>query len=420
MVAAYAVSQDDAWPFLTEGTKIGMAGVTIGALVAIWIFLRVIWKPPPKGAASKYKLPQFAQPLNASGAPDAAANPLNPGYGSINSGGAGAGKPPALDDGSGGRMLESGTVAGDYAEDWRKTFDATFLGIMTAMLVVCSVLTTLYIPGLWRDSGFWLCQLPKLGLMMAISLGGGALCRCYCSIDDNGYVITKAGSKFKVNYTRKLQHFGAYLVPMIVKGGATDPNPAWASLYLAWGQFFTLLAFLLLIKPLRERSTFLMIQFNSMDRPEDRPNTMKWLIGGNIIPGTFLIVLFTHLYQPTNQAGLAMIFIFITGLGDGFAEPVGITWGRHKYKTRACCSKDKFTRSWEGSACVFMSGIVFPCTFYDSFANETQMWMAIAILPATMAYAEATAPHTMDTPVLMGLGGLILWAITHYHPGVSY
>ena len=48
------------------------------------------------------------------------------------------------------------------------------------------------------------------------------------------------------------------------------------------------------------------------------------------------------------------------------------------------------------------------------------MWLAIAALPATMAYAEATAPHTMDTPVLMGLGGAILLGICQYHPGYSY
>jgi dolichol kinase len=417
-----AVSAEE-WPFLSGGTKIAMVAVNVGALVAIWVLLRVVWKPPPKAASSKYKLPQFAQPLNAAGEGSELSNPMSAadGYGSINgSGGAGgggtAGKPPA----STGRQLESGQVAGDYSEDWRRTFDATFLGIMTALLATCSVLTTLYIPGLWHDTRFWLCQLPKLGMMMAISLIGGALCRCYCSIDDEGYIITKPGSKFKVNYTRKLQHFGAYLVPMIVKGGPTNPDPAWASLYLAWGQFFTLLAFLVLIKPLRERSTFLMVQFNSMDRPEDRPNTMKWLIGGNIIPGTLLITLFTHLYNPTGQQGLAMIFVFITGLGDGLAEPVGVTVGRHKYKTSACCSKDKFTRSWEGSACVFMSGMIFPCTFYTSFANEVQMWMAIAILPPVMAYAEATAPHTMDTPVLMGLGGVILLGICQYHPGYAY
>ena len=80
----------------------------------------------------------------------------------------------------------------------------------------------------------------------------------------------------------------------------------------------------------------------------------------------------------------------VNGLGDGLAEPVGIKWGKHKYQTRAIwyhgkvCSGE-FVRSLEGSACVFMSGMVFPCTFYTSFANEVQMWMAIAILPPQLA-----------------------------------
>jgi len=40
---------------------------------------------------------------------------------------------------------------------------------------------------------------------------------------------------------------------------------------------------------------------------------------------------FARLYAGTGQEGLALIFVFITGIGDGLAEPVGITWGRHKY-----------------------------------------------------------------------------------------
>ena len=89
---------------------------------------------------------------------------------------------------------------------------------------------------------------PRFGFSSAEGPGGdGGGEGGRCSIDDEGYIITKPGSKFKVNYTRKLQHFGAYLVPMVVKGGPTNPDPAWASLYLAWGQFFTLLAFLVLL-----------------------------------------------------------------------------------------------------------------------------------------------------------------------------
>jgi hypothetical protein len=45
---------------------------------------------------------------------------------------------------------------------------------------------------------------------------------------------------------------------------------------------------------------------------------------------------------------------YITGVGDGLAEPVGIWLGKHKYKTRSCFSPRRYTRSWEGSArCAF-------------------------------------------------------------------
>ena len=68
----------------------------------------------------------------------------------------------------------------------------------------------------------------------------------------------------------------------------SSPGP----LTLTWANWFTLLGFLILIKPLRERSTFFMLQFNSLDRPEDRPNTLSWIVGGNILPGCAMIIFF--------------------------------------------------------------------------------------------------------------------------------
>ncbi|ETV99265.1 hypothetical protein H310_08006 [Aphanomyces invadans] len=303
-------------------------------------------------------------------------------------------------------LCEEGEVAGDYEDSWVNTFDMVFLIFMLLYLAVMVVLTYYFSPEYFTDPTFWLMQLPKLGCMMLVSLIGGIICRCFCTVDDKGYIITNKNSAFKVNYTRKLQHFAAYMVPLVIKSNYHGP------LALGWGDFFTMLGFFVLIKPFRENMSFFMLQFNSLDRPEDRPHTLKWIIAGNIAPGLFILLFFKWLFG--EQGALTFIIIYITGIGDGLAEPVGIAWGKHKYKTAGCFSTRKYTRSWEGSACVFLSGMIFPAIQYADFGSFTQVLVAMLVLPPTMAYAEATAPHTMDTPVLMIGCGIILYLITNF------
>ncbi|TMW66808.1 hypothetical protein Poli38472_014120 [Pythium oligandrum] len=351
------------------------------SLVLIYILLRVIWKAP-----GSQGLPQYGQPS----------------YGAIPGGESSL----SQIDRPKTSLVEEGEVAGDYEESWVRTFDFVFLIGMALYLAVLVVLTYIYQPWLLTSVRFWLLQLPKLGVMVLVSLLGGIVCRYFCDVDEKGYIITNKSSKFKVNYTRKLQHFAAYMVPLVIKSEFHGP------LELGWGDFFSMLGFLVLIKPIRENSKFFMLQFNSLDRPEDRPNTLKWIIAGNIAPGMFILLFFKWLFA--DQGALIFIIVFITGIGDGLAEPVGIAWGKHKYKTRGCFSKNKYTRSWEGSACVFLSGMIFPALQYADFANFTQVLLSMVVLAPTMAYAEATAPHTMDTPVLMIGCGAILYAITHY------
>jgi dolichol kinase len=286
------------------------------------------------------------------------------------------------------------------------------LGMVVAFIVLC-VWTQLTRPDLWQRSDYWLSQLPKLALMMTVSTFGGLLCRYLLTVGDGakdkGYIHTAKHPWFRVNYTRKLQHFMAYLIPLVFEpvAGCSD-----GPLFLFWGDFFTLLGFLVFIKPLRENCTFFMIQFNALDRPEDRPHTLKWIIGGNIVPGLFIIVFFRWLFAETGiNPDLALIFVFITGLGDGFAEPVGIWLGKHKYKTRSCADKTKYTRSWEGSACVWMSGLLFTTVYYASFPTQLQFWTCALIIAPVETLVEATSPHTMDTAFLMSCGGLIIYTV---------
>ena len=154
--------------------------------------------------------------------------------------------------------LSEGEVAGDYEADWKTTFDYVFFIAMFLFFILLCILTALFESHLFYSPSFWLLQIPKLATMIGVSLLGGLICRKFCQVDVHGYIITNKSSKFKVNYTRKLQHFAAYMVPLVIS--STEHGP----LALAWGDFFTMIGFLVLIKPVRESCDLFMMQFNSL------------------------------------------------------------------------------------------------------------------------------------------------------------
>lgn len=368
------------WPQLSNTNLIAMIIVNVGAFIGAIVLLRVIWKPPTSEKLAKDK--EMNEKIEK----------VQEEYGTF-----------------GPQEAIEGDVMGNYDADWRTTFDFKLVIFMIAYLIGMVVWTSLSHPELFSDYMFWLMQLPKLAVMMSVALIGGITCRYFCPVDESGYITTSKHNIFKVNYTRKFQHFAAYIVPLCVSYKSTVTGP----IIDAWGDWVTLVAFALLIKPIRERVPFFMLQFNSLDRPEDRPNTLLWIIGGNILPGLFMIIFWRWLLGSTGQESLAFIFVFITGIGDGLAEPVGIWTGKHKYWCSAIGGARKYRRSLEGSACVFISALVFTTCWYSSFTTALEYWLTMIVLPPLMTYAEAKSPHTMDTPFLMGLGGLTLWLVVH-------
>jgi len=98
--------------------------------------------------------------------------------------------------------------------------------------------------------------------------------------------------------------------------------------------------------------------------------------------------------------------IAVNNIGDGLAEPVGVAFGRHKYSTTALYHRGqffKFTRSYEGSTCVYFTIVAVVAMNYRIF-NSTQFWVTLSILPFLMTIAEAKAPHTNDGPFLARIG----------------
>jgi hypothetical protein len=201
----------------------------------------------------------------------------------------------------------------------------------------------LHVPG----GDFWMRQGVMLAGLACVFVGAGLL------------TVTTG---FNAGYSRKICHLALFassplmmfLWPTSSGGGAESQ---WNTLWTVWTSFAPFYAF---IKPVRRRFTAAMLCFRAIDREEDRPHTLEWLVSQGVAGLGAIVGIMVFLavvaqgdaHQKGVRLVLVMIPILINGIGDGLAEPVGIAWGRHKYKTRAlwyhgrCCA-GSFTRSLE-------------------------------------------------------------------------
>jgi phytol kinase len=215
----------------------------------------------------------------------------------------------------------------------------------------------------------------------------------------------------RVNYTRKILHFILFFVP-----------PALVSVLPFDGSLLTVtlssLVFfagiVIMSDPFRSRIPFLRTVFAAFDRPEDRPNTLKWLSTQILASYAVLIPVLAWL-DTYGRVQLILITILVAGLGDGLAEPVGVRFGRHTYETRALFTDKRYTRSLEGSACVFLSGILAVFLFHGQL-DGAEFLLALALIPAAMTLAEAWSPHTWDGPFLYLTGGAMTVAVMELAP----
>ena len=213
--------------------------------------------------------------------------------------------------------------------------------------------------------------------------------------------------RIKVNYTRKVNHFALFFIPVFLR--SVFPHEMSFERFITGCVIGTVTLFIY-IKPIREKISIIATMFLSFDRPEDRPNTLWWLFT-QILAGYIVLVPAVIFFVSNGLVEIIWIPIFIIAFGDGLAEPVGIRFGKHKYKTYAFFSKKKYVRSMEGSACVFLASIIVVMVFHSSF-TQLQFIVALIFIPFLMTFVEAFSPHTWDTPTLNLAGYSALYAIT--------
>lgn len=211
----------------------------------------------------------------------------------------------------------------------------------------------------------------------------------------------------KVNYTRKINHFVIFFVPVYI-----DRVFAYEETFGLFflGAFLAVLLLAIYMEPVRNRIPVVQTMFLSFDRPEDRPHTLVWLI--TQIGAGFLILLpMIVLFYYYDLMEWIFIPILINGIGDGLAEPVGVRFGKRYYQTNALFTRKKYVRTIEGSACVLLTSIAVLAFSHDLF-TPVQLSLGLLILPPVMTLAEAFSPHTWDTPFLFLVGYLTLFLIS--------
>jgi phytol kinase len=208
-----------------------------------------------------------------------------------------------------------------------------------------------------------------------------------------GWLVDRHG--MRVNYSRKIGHFITIGMPFgLQQAFGLDRNTT----AVALAAFVAPMNLALYVRPVRERSATVARMFRGFDRPEDRPHTLSWLATQYI--GVFAVYL--ALYPVLLARGVSewmLIAIVVNVIGDGLAEPVGVTFGRHKYCCPALFSDRCYERSWEGSACVFLSAVL-AILFCRLTFTETQFLAALLVVPVSSVLAEAASPHTWDAPIL--------------------
>ena len=251
--------------------------------------------------------------------------------------------------------------------------------ILFVSCIVLSTLTILYNNDL--DKYFWINQGTKYIILSIIQYFMALL------------VVYK---NVKVNYTRKVIHVSYFLIPQLLDIILIEYEK---NKYTAlWNVWIILFLLLLLSEPIRAKINIIDTMFKAVDRPEDRPYTLIWF-SSQIITTLAVIIPFSVYFSRIDKIGFVFIPILVNGLADGLAEPVGIRFGKHKYKTRACLSRREYERSYEGSLCVFLVSLIIILCYYGYMAINQYIFCCLTI-PIITTATEAYSPHTWDSPCI--------------------
>ncbi len=134
--------------------------------------------------------------------------------------------------------------------------------------------------------------------------------------------------------------------------------------------------------------------YEALARPEDRPRRSLLIL----LP--FLATAAGGIIALALFERFAVVGFAVGGFGDAVAEPIGIRYGRHRYRVPRLGGAPSSTRSVEGSAAVFAASSIAAAIALSILGPSASV--AIGVVPAALligaaaAIVEAISPHGLD------------------------
>jgi len=223
---------------------------------------------------------------------------------------------------------------------------------------------------------FFEANTPPLGTIFA--LGPVFLAWAVACLAVAGWL--KRDFRWRTGYTRKLFH-------ILIFGTAALLEWQWGTpMVCLFGGMTTLVIGYAIV---RGRGN---LMYEAMARESDEPHRTYFIVA------PYFATLMGGLAGNMVFGSTALIGYLVAGLGDAIGEPIGVRFGKHRYRVPSMRGVSA-TRSVEGSAAVFLvcslAGVlgVWLC---PTLAFTTTSFAFLAIFGIICALLEAVSPHGWD------------------------
>lgn len=210
-----------------------------------------------------------------------------------------------------------------------------------------------------------------------IGFGWALLCLAFA-----GFMKRRVG--LRTGYTRKIFHFLIFFSVAVIQWRWGTP------VVCLFGGMATCVVFLAIFMGSGS------LLYEAMAREKDEPHRTHYIV----VP--YFATLLGGLIGNIIFGPIAIIGYLVTGMGDAVGEPIGSRFGKHTYRVPSLTSV-RATRSWEGSAAVFVMSIVAIAVGIALSRNLSVTWHSAILIPLlglACAGVEGVSPHGWDNLTL--------------------